>query len=47
MARDFARAVLRYWDWDANPRIAHITRLMTKVQDEIGIRNISDIESFE
>lgn len=47
MARDFARAVLRYWDWDSNPRIAHITRLMTKVQDEIGIRNIGDIEPFE
>ena len=28
MARDFARAVLRYWDWDGNPRIAHITRLL-------------------
>ena len=28
MARDFARAVLRYWDWDSNPRIARITGLM-------------------
>jgi uncharacterized protein (DUF2336 family) len=28
MARDFARAVLRYWDWDGNPRIARITRLL-------------------
>ncbi|MFN0023539.1 MAG: DUF2336 domain-containing protein [Parvularculaceae bacterium] len=28
MARDFARAVLRYWDWDSNPRIARITRLL-------------------
>ena len=28
MARDFARAVLRYWDWDGNPRIASITRLL-------------------
>ena len=28
LARDFARAVLRYWDWDANPRIARITRLL-------------------
>lgn len=28
MARDFARAILRYWDWDGNPRIAHITRLL-------------------
>jgi len=40
MARDFSRAVLRYWDWDTNPRIAHITRLMSKVQDEIGITNM-------
>jgi len=28
MARDFSRAVLRYWDWDGNPRIARITRLL-------------------
>ena len=28
MARDFSRAVLRYWDWDGNPRIAYITRLL-------------------
>jgi uncharacterized protein (DUF2336 family) len=28
MARDYARAVLRYWDWDGNPRIANITRLL-------------------
>lgn len=28
LARDFARAVLRYWDWDGNPRIARITRLL-------------------
>lgn len=28
MARDFARAVLRYWDWDGNPRIAYISRLL-------------------
>ncbi|MEE2691279.1 MAG: DUF2336 domain-containing protein [Pseudomonadota bacterium] len=28
MSRDFSRAVLRYWDWDANPRIAGILRLM-------------------
>ena len=30
MARDFARAVLRYWDWDGNPRIADITRLIAR-----------------
>ena len=30
MARDFARAVLRYWDWDGNPRIARIARLLTQ-----------------
>jgi uncharacterized protein (DUF2336 family) len=34
MARDYARAVLRYWDWDANPRIARITRLLG-LDDEI------------
>ena len=28
MARDFARAIMRYWDWDGNPRIAYITRLL-------------------
>lgn len=28
MARDYARAILRYWDWDGNPRIARITRLL-------------------
>lgn len=36
MARDFSRAVLRYWDWDGNPRIAHITRLLNLMEDEIG-----------
>ena len=39
MARDFCRAVLRYWDWNGNPRIAHIQQLITKAEDE-G-RNIS------
>ncbi len=34
MARDFSRAVLRYWDWDTNPRIAHITRLLG-LDDEV------------
>ncbi len=47
MARDFARAVLRYWDWDTNPRIAHITRLMSKVRDEIGIQSINDLRAFD
>ena len=28
MARDFARAVLRYWDWDSNPRIARMVGLL-------------------
>lgn len=28
MARDFSRAILRYWDWDSNPRIAYITHLL-------------------
>lgn len=34
MARDFARAVLRYWDWEGNPRIAFITRLMEMNKDD-------------
>lgn len=33
MARDFARAVLRYWDWDSNPRIALINRMLGLEQD--------------
>lgn len=28
MARDFSRAILRYWDWNGNPRIARVTRLL-------------------
>ena len=28
LARDFSRAILRYWDWDSNPRIAYISRLL-------------------
>lgn len=35
MARDYARAVLRYWDWDGNPRIAHITRLLGITDDDV------------
>jgi uncharacterized protein (DUF2336 family) len=34
ISRDFARAVLRYWDWDGNPRIAGITRLLGVGEDE-------------
>jgi len=30
MARDFSRAVLRYWDWSGNPRIARITKLLSE-----------------
>ncbi len=40
MARDFARAVLRYWDWDTNPRIAHITRMMSLLQSDINITDL-------
>ena len=35
MGRDFARAVLRYWDWDSNPRISHITRLLGFNDDRV------------
>lgn len=47
MARDFARAVLRYWDWDTNPRIAHITRLMSAISSDLNINDIRDLSSFE
>lgn len=46
MARDFARAVLRYWDWDTNPRIAHISRLIVMMQDDINI-NEMDISQLD
>jgi len=42
MARDFSRAVLRYWDWDSNPRIAHISRMMVILQDDININELGD-----
>ena len=35
MARDFSRAVLRYWDWDSNPRIARINGLLGIDEDII------------
>ena len=35
LARDCCRAILRYWDWDGNPRIAHISQLLAKVDDGI------------
>lgn len=36
LARDFSRAILRYWDWDSNPRIAYITRLLG-LEDDFSI----------
>ncbi|MCK5749125.1 MAG: DUF2336 domain-containing protein, partial [Oricola sp.] len=45
MARDFARAVLRYWDWDTNPRIAHITRLMSLLQSDLNIAELSELSA--
>ncbi|MBT8471078.1 MAG: hypothetical protein KJN99_00640, partial [Marinicaulis sp.] len=35
IARDYSRAVLRYWDWDGNPRIAFITRLLGLSDDDV------------
>ena len=35
ISRDYSRAVLRYWDWDKNPRIAHINRLLALLEDDI------------
>ena len=32
LARDYARAVLRYWDWDDNPRLAQMERAAAKVE---------------
>lgn len=46
MARDFSRAVLRYWDWDTNPRIAHISRLMALLDTDININDMGEIGSF-
>ena len=46
MARDFSRAVLRYWDWDTNPRIAHISRLMAVMDADLNINELGDIRSF-
>lgn len=46
MARDFARAVLRYWDWDTNPRIAHITRLMAILQADININDLGELSAY-
>ncbi len=37
LARDFSRAVLRYWDWESNPRIAQITRLLGLDDDDFMI----------
>ncbi|MEX6632199.1 DUF2336 domain-containing protein [Hyphococcus lacteus] len=46
MPRDFARAVLRYWDWETNPRIAHITRLMAALADDLSIFDLGEVKSF-
>lgn len=46
MARDFSRAVLRYWDWDTNPRIAHITQMMALLQSDININDLGDLSSY-
>ncbi len=35
IARDFSRAVLRYWDWKGNPRIGRFAALLN-VHDEFG-----------
>ncbi|NOX82848.1 MAG: hypothetical protein GXP06_07660 [Alphaproteobacteria bacterium] len=43
MARDFSRAVLRYWDWDSNPRIALITRLLG-LEQGLGLEQEADLK---
>ena len=35
ISRDYSRAVLRYWDWDSNPRISDIMRLLALLEDDI------------
>ncbi len=35
ISRDYARAILRYWDWDSNPRIAEIKRLRALIEDDV------------
>ncbi len=35
LARDCCRAILRYWDWDGNPRIAEIAQLLAIAEDGI------------
>ena len=35
LARDCCRAILRYWDWDGNPRIAQVAQLIAIEQDGI------------
>lgn len=46
MARDFSRAVLRYWDWDTNPRIAHISRMMAMINADININDMEELSAF-
>ncbi len=46
MARDFSRAVLRYWDWDTNPRIAHITRMMAILVSDININDLGELSAY-
>ena len=46
MARDFSRAVLRYWDWDTNPRIANITRMMAIVVSDININDMGEMTAY-
>ena len=37
MARDYARAILRYWDWNDNPRIAGMMRELARLTEVPGI----------
>ena len=46
ITRDCARAILRYWDWDGNPRIAQITRLMGASESEQFKEESSPLSAF-
>ncbi len=46
MARDFSRAVLRYWGWDTNPRIASITRMMSILVSDIKINDLGEVSAY-
>lgn len=43
MSRDYARAILRYWDWKSNPRVANIVSIIA-ARDEALMGAIDESE---